>query len=94
MGYYDTRFMQKPYVTSSAYLLKMSNYPKGKWADIWTSLFYRFLHVQKKKLTGGAAVYLRNLAYFEKKDRQDQDGILGQANEFISKVVVCESKKE
>lgn len=33
----------KPYTCSSNYLLKMSNYPKGPWTDIWDGLFWRFL---------------------------------------------------
>lgn len=33
----------KPYISSSNYLLKMSDYPKGEWAEIWDGLFWRFL---------------------------------------------------
>jgi deoxyribodipyrimidine photolyase-related protein len=86
MGYFDTRFMQKPYVTASAYLLKMSDYEKGPWCDIWNALFYHFLHTNKSKLTGGAAVYLRNLVYFEKKSAEEQSKILSIARDFINKV--------
>ncbi|KAJ3256133.1 hypothetical protein HK103_005702 [Boothiomyces macroporosus] len=86
MGYYDTRFMQKPYLTASAYLLKMSDYEKGPWCDIWNALFYRFLHAHKGDLKGGASVYLRNLAHFEKKNEMEQSKILKTAENFINKV--------
>jgi deoxyribodipyrimidine photolyase-related protein len=33
----------KPYVSGSNYLLKMSNFYKGSWCDIWDGLFWRFL---------------------------------------------------
>ena len=33
----------KPYVSSSNYILKMSNYPKGEWTEVWDGLFWRFL---------------------------------------------------
>lgn len=33
----------KPYISSSNYILKMSNYPKGEWTEIWDGLFWRFL---------------------------------------------------
>lgn len=33
----------KPYVSSSNYILKMSHFPKGEWAEIWDGLFWRFL---------------------------------------------------
>jgi deoxyribodipyrimidine photolyase-related protein len=33
----------KPYVSSSNYILKMSDYPKGDWTEIWDGLFWRFI---------------------------------------------------
>ncbi len=33
----------KPYISSSNYLLKMSDYKKGDWCEIWDGLFWRFL---------------------------------------------------
>lgn len=33
----------KPYISSSNYILKMSNYPKGNWTEIWDGLFWRFV---------------------------------------------------
>ncbi len=32
----------KPYISSSNYILKMSDYPKGEWTEIWDGLFWRF----------------------------------------------------
>jgi len=37
----------KPYISSSNYLLKMSDYKKGPWCDIWDGLFWRFLEKHK-----------------------------------------------
>ena len=34
----------KPYISASNYLLKMSDYPKGKWTEIWDALFWRFMY--------------------------------------------------
>jgi len=36
-------FATKPYISGSNYIRKMSNYPKGKWCDIWDGLFWRFI---------------------------------------------------
>ena len=33
----------KPYISSSNYILKMSNYKKGEWCKIWDALFWRFM---------------------------------------------------
>ena len=37
----------KPYISGSNYILKMSNYPKGEWQEIWDGLFWRFMHVHR-----------------------------------------------
>lgn len=34
----------KPYISSSNYVLKMSDYPKGKWCEIWDALYWRFIY--------------------------------------------------
>lgn len=39
------KIVTKPYISGSNYLLKMSNYPKGIWTDIWDGLFWRFMHI-------------------------------------------------
>ncbi|WP_426429989.1 cryptochrome/photolyase family protein [Winogradskyella sp. HB-48] len=33
----------KPYISSSNYIMKMSNYGKGNWQDTWDGLFWRFM---------------------------------------------------
>jgi deoxyribodipyrimidine photolyase-related protein len=37
----------KPYISGSNYILKMSDYTKGKWCEIWDALFWRFMHVHR-----------------------------------------------
>ncbi|KAF3361796.1 Deoxyribodipyrimidine photolyase-like protein [Chlamydiales bacterium STE3] len=37
----------KPYICSSNYIRKMSNYPSGEWCQIWDALFWRFLNRHK-----------------------------------------------
>lgn len=88
MGGYNLRFMQKPYISTSAYLLKMSNYPKGKWCDTFTALFYNFLAKNKSKLNGSCSIYLRNLAHFEHKTPAEQSHIIDMARAFQNKVTV------
>jgi len=33
----------KPYISGSSYILKMSDYPKGPWCDVWDALYWRFI---------------------------------------------------
>lgn len=35
MGYYNRNYTHKSYLTSSNYILKMSNYKKGEWSEEW-----------------------------------------------------------
>ncbi len=37
----------KPYISGSNYLMKMSDYPRGKWQEIWDGLFWRFMDAHK-----------------------------------------------
>ncbi len=41
----------KPYISGSNYLMKMSNYPKGDWQQIWDGLFWQFMHVHRDFFT-------------------------------------------
>lgn len=39
--------MTKPYISGSNYLMKMGDWPKGEWQQIWDGLFWRFMHVHR-----------------------------------------------
>jgi len=45
----------KPYFSGSNYILKMSDYTKADWCEIWDALFWRFM--------------IKHLAFFEKQPR-------------------------
>jgi len=38
----------KPYISSSNYILKMSNYKKGDWCKVWDALFWNFMDNQRE----------------------------------------------
>lgn len=42
--------MRRPYISSSNYILKMSDYKKDKWCDEWNKLYRDFVKKNKKKL--------------------------------------------
>jgi len=42
--------MRRPYISSSNYIIKMSDYKKDTWCDEWDNLYYNFLTKNKKKL--------------------------------------------
>ncbi len=41
------KMMTKPYISGSNYLLKMGNWDKGPWQQVWDGLFWRFMDKQK-----------------------------------------------
>ncbi len=42
--------MTRPYISSSNYILKMSNYSKGEWSKEWDQLYHHFLGKHRSKL--------------------------------------------
>jgi len=52
----------KPYFSGSNYVLKMSNYKKGEWSEIWDALFWRWILRNSEKLKGNPrwAMMVRN----------------------------------
>lgn len=42
--------MRRPYISSSNYIIKMSDYKKNHWCDVWDDLYHNFLIKNKTKL--------------------------------------------
>ena len=40
----------KPYISSSNYILRMSDFPRGKWCEIWDGLFWAFIDRHREVL--------------------------------------------
>lgn len=50
MGHYgETKFMHKPYLSSSQYILRMSNYKKDDWCVVWDDLFRKYIKRHSKE---------------------------------------------
>ena len=43
---------RKPYISSSNYILKMSNYKKDEWCNEWDTLYHDFIKNKKEELKG------------------------------------------
>lgn len=61
----------KPYVSSSNYILKMSDYKKDSWCEIWDGLFWRFLHKNHTKIASNSRIgmLLKTNDYSKVKDK-------------------------
>lgn len=73
----------KPYISSSNYILKMSNYPKGEWTEIWDGLFWRFL--QKHRSLFSSNNRTLNLMKILKKNESSIISKIDKAESWLAK---------
>jgi deoxyribodipyrimidine photolyase-related protein len=72
----------KPYISGSNYLLKMGDWQKGDWQEIWDGLFWRFMHVHRD-------FFLKNprlgmlVNMFDKMNQEKREGHLAKAEAFL-----------
>ena len=73
----------KPYISSSNYLMKMSDYKKGVWQKVWDGLFWRFMHVNRDFFSSNPrlSMLVRNL---DRMDPNKLESHLKHAEEFLA----------
>jgi deoxyribodipyrimidine photolyase-related protein len=72
----------KPYISSSNYVLKMSNFKKdGKWDVMWNNLYYYFIYRNYDKINGRGFMYK---SQWNKKDSDEKKKIITRGKMFIS----------
>ena len=75
----------KPYISSSNYILKMSDYKKGSWCNIWDGLYWRFLSKHKKLFAQNPRMTMM-IRLLEKMGRKKLSEHIKTAEEFLSKL--------
>ncbi len=75
-------FATKPYVASSRYLLKMSNYAKGPWCDTVDGLFWRFVKLHRPVFERNPRMKMMTV-WIDKMDPQRFTKLEAAAEEFI-----------
>lgn len=73
----------KPYISGSNYVLKMSDYKKDDWSQIWDSLFWRFMHTQRNFFEKNPRLNML-LKMFDKRDAQAKKELLDRANNYLA----------
>jgi deoxyribodipyrimidine photolyase-related protein len=72
----------KPYISSSNYIKKMSNYKNGPWAVIWDALYWKFIDKHREKLAKNIRMkFMINL--FDKMDDEKKNLHISTANTFL-----------
>lgn len=75
----------KPYISGSNYLIKMSDYKKGKWQLIWDGLFWRFIDKHRKFLKKNFRLSML-IKTFDKMPDEKKKRLLYNANHFLKKM--------
>lgn len=75
----------KPYISGSAYILKMSNYKKGEWSDIWDALFWNFVGIHFEKLSHEGRLGFIGVTY-KKMSEEKRDMHAKKAQEFLESI--------
>ena len=78
-------FATKPYISSSNYVLKMSDYKKGEWQKVWDGLFWRFMAAHRDffEQNPRLAMLTRNL---DRMAEEKLDGHLTHAQNFLDQL--------
>ena len=73
----------KPYISSSNYILKMSNYKKGNWCEIWDALFWNFMNNQRDFFSKNPRMRML-ISSFDKMDANKRESHLLKADQFLN----------
>jgi deoxyribodipyrimidine photolyase-related protein len=72
----------KPYVSSSNYVRKMSDYPKGEWCDIWDALYWSFIDKNRETFSKNPRMSLM-VNILNKKDKKNMEVLMKTAQEYL-----------
>jgi deoxyribodipyrimidine photolyase-related protein len=74
--------MTKPYISGSNYLVKMGDWRKGPWQQIWDGLFWRFMHVHRGFFKNNPRLSML-VTSFDKMPAEKKNTHLTFANNFL-----------
>ena len=74
----------KPYISSSNYIRKMSDYGKGGWADVWDALYWRFIYRHRKFFESNPRMKMMT-SHLDRMGKSKLEKHLKTAKEFLDK---------
>ncbi|NQY07383.1 MAG: cryptochrome/photolyase family protein [Flavobacteriaceae bacterium] len=77
----------KPYISSSNYILKMSDFQKGEWHTIWDGLFWRFLNKHREFFLSNPRLSML-IRTFDKMSIEKRALHLNRAEDYLKKIEV------
>lgn len=82
----------KPYISGSAYVLKMSDFKKGDWCKIWDALYWRFIFKQQDTLKKNHRMSMM-VAMVNKMDKEKLENHITTAEEYLEQLYSGKSNK-
>lgn len=76
-------FATKPYISGSSYILKMSDFERGEWCDIWDGLYWRFVNKNRDFFLKNQRMSMM-VRMFDKIDKDRKRKITNLAENFIN----------
>jgi len=74
--------MTKPYISSSNYIKKMSNFKNGEWCEIWDALYWRFIDKHRKVFEENPRARLM-VNILDKKSKKQLEEYSARAEHFL-----------
>ncbi len=78
-------FATKPYISGSNYILKMSNYQKGPWCEIWDGLYWSFIDRNRSFFSKNPRLSMM-VKLLDKMPEARKKELFSQAREFMRQV--------
>lgn len=75
----------KPHISGSNYILKMSDYKKDSWCEIWDALFWRFMHVHRDFLQQNPRLSML-IKTFDKMPETKQKKYISIAENYLNSI--------
>ena len=76
----------KPYISSSNYILKMSDYKRGNWCEIWDGLFWRFIDKHKDYFAQNRRTFFMH-KQLERMNKEKLETHIHNAENFLEKLL-------
>ena len=76
----------KPYISSSNYIMKMSDYKKGDWQRIWDGLYWRFIYKNQSFFQSNPRLSMM-VRTLNKMDKQKLESHLKISEKYLSNLV-------
>ena len=75
----------KPYISSSNYIRKMSDFKAGPWCEIWDSLFWRFIQKHKKVFAQNPRMKIMAVQA-DRMDKQKMNRYIKKAESYLREI--------